>query len=63
MAQPKQFVSNSCHGRDYRHHPATLTLRLQDSLRDVTNPFRCSHGSASIFLNHQRHVETMFNQM
>src|SRR5436190_23655053 len=61
MSQPQQLLSHSCHRRDYRHYPATLALCLEDSLRHVTNSFRCSNGSAAIFLNHQAHVEIETN--
>src|SRR5205814_5053688 len=61
MSQPEQLVSDSAHCRDYRHYPAALALRLEDSLRHVTNSFRSSNGSAAIFLNHQAHVEIETN--
>src|SRR4029077_3855400 len=61
MSQPDQLISDSGHCGDYCHYPAALALRLEDSLRHVTNSFRCSNGSAAIFLNHQAHVEMETN--
>src|SRR4029077_17927944 len=61
MSQPDQLISDSGHCGDYCHYPAALALRLEDSLCHVTNSFRCSDGSAAIFLNHQAHVEMETN--
>src|SRR5690349_14791810 len=62
MSQPEQLISRPCHGRDYRHNPAALALRLEDSLCHVANSFRRSNGSSAIFLNHQPHVEIETNR-
>src|SRR5215211_2887507 len=62
MSQPEQIISDSGHCRDYCDYPAALALRLENSLRHVTNSFRCSNGSAAIFLNHQTHVQMELNR-
>src|SRR5262245_43533636 len=61
MSQSEQLGSDSGHGRDYCHDPTALALRLEDSLRHVTNSFWRSNGSATVFLNYQAHVEIEIN--
>jgi hypothetical protein len=57
VSQPEQVIGDASHCRDYRHYPAALALCLEYSLRHVTNSFRCSNGSAAVFLNYQAHVD------
>jgi hypothetical protein len=59
VSQPEQVIGDSSHCRDNRHYSAALALCLEDSLCHVTNSFRCSNGSAAVFLNHQTHVRNI----
>ena len=61
MCEFEQVISDAGHRRDDRHDPAALALCLEESLRDVTDSFRCSNGSATIFLNYQTHVQMKIN--
>src|SRR5215211_5654194 len=56
MSQSEQLVRDSGHCRDHRNYPAALALCFEDSLRYVTNSFRCSHRRATVFLNYQAHI-------
>src|SRR6266487_3349420 len=62
MCELDQFISYPSHRGHDRHYTAALALRLENSLRHVTNSFRCPNGSAAIFLNHQAHVEMETNR-
>jgi hypothetical protein len=57
VREPEEFIGDSGHCGDYRYYPAALALCLEDPLGNVTDSFRCSNGSAAIFLNDQAHVQ------
>ncbi len=59
-SEPKEFVSYTSHGGNHGHHPAPLALGLNNSLGDVTDPFRCANRGATIFLDYQAHVQIDF---
>src|SRR5438552_7298199 len=56
VCELEQVIGHACHRRDDRHDLTALALCFKESARDLADSLRRPNGSATIFLNYQRHV-------